>query len=86
MSNNEMSLSDLNGMDVYLPDGRFLGVIHETVVDGTEMKATHLFVTNTPAELVEGSVNLTVPWRWVRSVGEIVLLRWFPKTPIPLHF
>jgi sporulation protein YlmC with PRC-barrel domain len=50
------------------------------------MKATHLFVTNTPAELVEGSVNLTVPWRWVRSVGEIVLLRWFPKTPIPLHF
>ena len=52
-----MSLSGLKGMDVYLPDGRFLGVIHETVVDGGEMKATHLFVTNTPSELVEGSVN-----------------------------
>ena len=80
-----MSLSGLKGMDVYLPDGRFLGVIHETVIDGGEMKATHLFVTNTPSELVEGSVNLTLPWRWVRSIGEIVILRWFPKTPIPLN-
>lgn len=80
----EISISRLNGKDVYLPNGRLLGRVHETVIDGGHMSATHLFITNCPEDLVEGSVNLTVPWRWVRSIGDVVILRWFPNTPIPL--
>ncbi|HIH57315.1 MAG TPA: hypothetical protein HA287_02895, partial [Candidatus Poseidoniaceae archaeon] len=45
--------------------------------------ATHLFVAGCPDELVEKEVHLTIPWRWVRSIGDVVILRWFPKTPIP---
>ena len=81
----ELSVSQVNGKEVYLPDGRLLGVVHETVLDGRNMRATHLFITNCPEELVEGSVNLTVPWRWVRAIGDVVILRWFPNVPIPLN-
>ena len=79
----DLSISQLNGKDIYVPDGRHLGVVGETVVDGAEMRATHLFVADCPEELVERGIHLTIPWRWVRSIGDVVILRWFPKTPIP---
>jgi len=85
MSDNEWRLTSLKGMDVYLPDGRRLGAVHDAVVEAGDHIVTHLFVKETPEDLVEGEVNLAVPWRWVRSVGDVVLLRWFPKTPIPLR-
>ena len=79
----EMSVSQLNGKEIYLPDGRLLGVVGETVIDGAQLCATHLFVAGCPDELVEKGVHLTITWRWGRSIGDIVILRWFPKTPIP---
>ena len=63
----EMSVSQLNGKEIYLPDGRLLGVVGETVIDGAQLCATHLFVAGCPDELVEKGVHLTIPWRWVRS-------------------
>ena len=79
----DMSILDLNGKEIYTPDGNHLGVVGETVIDGSTLKATHLFVAGCPDELVENGVHLTIPWRWVRSIGDVVILRWFPDTPIP---
>ena len=55
----DLSISQLNGKEIYLPDGRLLGIVGEQ------------------------GVHLTIPWRWIRSIGDVVILRWFPKTPIP---
>jgi sporulation protein YlmC with PRC-barrel domain len=30
-------------------------------------------------------LHVAVPWRWVRAIDEVVLLRWFPPTPIPMN-
>lgn len=79
----DTSVSQIIGKDIYLPDGRLLGFVGETVIDGKDLCATHIFVSGTPDELVEKGVHLTIPWRWVRSIGDVVILRWFPKTPIP---
>lgn len=73
------------GLDVYLPTGRRLGVVHDAVIDAEGMACTHLFVRDTPADLVEGGIHVAVPWRWVKAIDEVVLLRWFPPTPIPLQ-
>ena len=79
------AMSQWTGLDVYLPNGRKLGVVYDAVIDADRMECTHLFVRNTPEALVEGSIPVAVPWRWIRAIDEIVLLRWFPPTPIPLH-
>ena len=78
-------VSQWTGLDVYLPDGRKLGVVHDAVLDADNMQCTHVFVRDTPEALVEGSIPLAVPWRWIRAIDEIVLLRWFPPTPIPIN-
>ena len=83
MGKGERNLSQLSGLQVYLPNGRLLGTVHDAVVEHASLSCTHLFVTDTPEDLVEGSIHVAIPWRWVRSIGDVVLLRWFPQTPIP---
>ena len=36
-----------------------------------------------PAELVEDRIHVAIPWRWIRAIEDVILLRWFPPTPIP---
>lgn len=78
-------MTQWNGLDVYLPNGRKLGVVYDAVIDAEALRCTHLFVRETPEELVEGGIPLAVPWRWIRAIDDIVILRWFPPTPIPLQ-
>ena len=85
MVQGEDTVSRLTGLEVFLPDGRRLGVVHDAVIEHASLSCTHLFVTETPEDLVEGSIHVAVPWRWVRAIDRIVLLRWFPETPIPLQ-
>ena len=84
MVQGEDVMTRLSGLEVYLPDGRRLGLVHDAVIDEITMQCTHLFVRETDPQLVEGSIHLAVPWRWVRGIDRIVVLRWFPATPIPL--
>ena len=83
MSKGERNLSQLSGLQVYLPNGRLLGTVHDAVVEHASLSCTHLFVTDTPEDLVEGSIHVAIPWRWVRSIGDVVILRWFPPSQIP---
>ena len=85
MTQGEDNVSRMAGMDVYLPTGQKLGGVYDVVIDTDGIRCTHLFVRETDHELVEGGINLAIPWRWVRGVHDIVLLRWFPPTPIPMN-
>lgn len=85
MVQGEDALTRLSGLEVYLPDGRLLGKVHDAVIDTNSLQCTHLFVRDTDAELVEASIHVAIPWRWVKAVDRIVLLRWFPPTPIPMN-
>ena len=80
---NERRLTSLHGLPVVLPDARILGVVHDIVLDENASNCTHLFVVETPEEIVEGSLHVSIPWTWVRSISDVILLRWFPPTPIP---
>ena len=53
-------MSHWTGLDVYLPDGRKLGIVHDAVIDAESLHCTHLFVRGTPEHLVEGSIPLAV--------------------------
>ena len=57
----------------------FLGNVSNLVVEVDENKVQGLFVTNTNPLLVEGSKSVNVPFRWVSTIGDIVILKYFPK-------
>ena len=79
----DRSASEIRGLPVITPEGHLLGTVHDTVIDVNDWSCTHIFVSDPPESLVEGRTHVAVPWNWVRSIGDVVILRWFPRTPIP---
>jgi sporulation protein YlmC with PRC-barrel domain len=71
--------SDLIGLQVYTSQATFLGTVSNLVVEVDENKVQGLFVTNTNPLLVEGSKSVNVPFRWISAIGDVVILRYFPK-------
>lgn len=72
-------VSELIGVQVYTNRGIFLGNVNNLIVDIDGARVDGLFITDTNPLLVEDSRNIAVPFRWVSSVGDIILLRFFPK-------
>lgn len=71
--------SELIGLQVYTNKGIYLGTVNNLVVDLYESKVQGLFISETNPLLVENSKAVNVPYRWVSSVGDIIILKYFPK-------
>jgi sporulation protein YlmC with PRC-barrel domain len=71
-------ITSLVGRDVYSNNGIYVGEIEDIQLDLDRESVTALAVTNVNRELfgsyADGSRGLLVPYRWVRSVGDIVLV------------
>ncbi|TFG56008.1 MAG: photosystem reaction center subunit H [Methanomassiliicoccus sp.] len=71
--------SELIGMQVYTPNGVFLGNVNNLVIDVENRKVDGLFVSESNPLLVEDSKAVNVPFRWIQAIGDIILLKYFPK-------
>lgn len=71
-------ISRFSNMQVYTNQGVQLGTVENVVLDVTNSKIDALYVSGTNPTLVEDSVNLNVPYRWIQAVGDIILLKYFP--------
>jgi len=72
-------ISDIIGRQVYTNHGIFLGNVNNLVIDVDKGEIDGIFVASTNSMLVEGGKAVNVPYRWIQSVGDIVLLRHFPR-------
>jgi sporulation protein YlmC with PRC-barrel domain len=71
--------SELIGLQVYTSQAIFLGTVGNLVVEVDDNKVQGLFVTGTNPQLVEGSKAVNVPFRWISSIGDVIILKYFPK-------
>ena len=71
--------SELMGLLVYSCAGIYLGNVTNLVVDIDKKKVEGLFINETNPLLVEESKAVSVPFRWIQSIGDIIILRYFPK-------
>ena len=65
-------------LPVYTRDGIYVGHVSNVLINMDEKCVSNLLVTDTNPTLVEGTVDVAVPYRWVNSVGDIVILSHFP--------
>ena len=65
-------------LPVYTRQGKYVGHVRNIFLDMEEKKVSSLLVTNTNPAIVEGTVDVAVPYRWVNSVGDIIILSYFP--------
>jgi len=72
-------ISELIGLQVYTDKGIFLGNVNNLIVDVDNSKIDGLFIGETNPLLVEESRPVSIPYRWIQCIGDVVLLRYFPK-------
>jgi len=65
-------------LPVYTREGTYVGHISNIFFDMDKKIISSLLLTNTNPTLVEGTVDVAVPYRWVNSIGDIVILSYFP--------
>ncbi|MCL2143773.1 MAG: PRC-barrel domain-containing protein, partial [Methanomassiliicoccaceae archaeon] len=70
---------NLIGLEVYTPDGIFVGIVSNLVMDMKDNKVNGLFLDDSSPALVDHGVAVNIPFRWVQSVGDIIILRAFPE-------
>ena len=66
-------------LPVYTRSGTYVGHVKNVFLDVEDKRVSSLLVTNTNPSIVEGSVDVAVPYRWVNAVGDIVILSNFPE-------
>jgi sporulation protein YlmC with PRC-barrel domain len=72
-------ISELIGLQMYTPDGIFLGNVDNVVMEVDKRRVDGLFIGETNPLLVEGSAGVNVPYRWVQAVGDVIILKYFPQ-------
>lgn len=65
-------------LPVYTPGGTFVGNVKNVILDFNSRKLDGLLVGKTNPALVEGGVDVAIPYRWVRAYSDILLLSHFP--------
>ncbi len=72
-------LLEIIGLEVYTSDALYLGSVDNIVVDVDTRKIYGIFIRSTNPLLVEDSRSVLIPYRWINAVGDMLLLRYFPK-------
>jgi sporulation protein YlmC with PRC-barrel domain len=78
MESTPQEITSLVGREVYSNNGVFVGEIEDIRLDLQNEMVTGLAVGSINKELlgtrISGSEGVIVPYRWVRAVGDIVLI------------
>lgn len=73
-----IEITDLIGKDVFTHKGTLLGKVDNVLVDLTNSKVHELVLAETNPNIIEESRNIGIPFRWVQSIADIIVLRYFP--------
>lgn len=72
-------VTELFGMPVYTDKGVLLGQVADVIFDMELQDIYGIYVDTPNAQLVEFGSAISIPYRWIKSIGEIILLRKFPS-------
>lgn len=73
-----VEMTELLGRQIFTPEGRLVGEVDNVVVDVDAAKADGLYIDQASAMLVEDPRPVSVPYRWVAAVNDVILLKYFP--------
>ncbi|MDI6640304.1 MAG: PRC-barrel domain-containing protein, partial [Methanocellales archaeon] len=69
-------LTSLFGLDVYTDKGKHVGKVNDVVLDADERRITGLAISDINPDLFDvQSRGIIIPYRWVLSVGDVVVVK-----------
>ena len=74
----QAEITQLYDLEVYTHKGIYLGRINEVLLDLNKSLIYELILIETNPNIIDESRSIGVPFRWVQSVSEVVVLKYFP--------
>ncbi|ATZ61689.2 MAG: PRC-barrel domain-containing protein [Methanosarcinales archaeon Met12] len=69
-------ITSLLGLKVYTDRGKYVGKVGDTVLDANEKKITGLAISDLNPDTFDiQSRGVIIPYRWVMSVGDVVVIK-----------
>jgi sporulation protein YlmC with PRC-barrel domain len=72
-------ITRLANLPVYTREGTFVGNVKNIVLDLPNRRIDGILIGRTNPSLVEDGRDISIPYRWVQSFNDILLLRHFPQ-------
>ena len=72
-------VTSLQEITIFTNFGEQVGIVDEVVIDLEKDQITGLLVQESNPALVDEGVPITVPYRWIQAVGDIIILKHFPN-------
>lgn len=80
-------ITRLANLPVYTREGTFVGNVKNLILDLPHRRIDGILIGRTNPSLVEDGRDVSIPYRWVQSFNDILLLRHFPghitENPVP---
>lgn len=67
------------GIEMYTDQGVFVGDVDDVVLNVDESDIYGIALDRLNPDFVEGEGRVIVPFRWVRSIGDIVIIKHLPE-------
>jgi sporulation protein YlmC with PRC-barrel domain len=74
----QVEVDTLYNLEVYTPKGLYLGRISEILIDIKTSAVYEFILSDTNPTIVDDSRSIGIPFRWVSTIKEIVVLKYFP--------
>ena len=72
-------ISKIKDLEVYAPNVLFVGYAEKYVIDPADKRVTGIFMEGANPVLVDPGVSIRIPFRWVQSIGDVIILNSFPQ-------
>ena len=72
-------ISKIKGLEVFAPNGIFVGYADKYVIDPNDKRVTGILLESANPVLVDPGVSIKIPYRWVQSIGDVIILSSFPE-------
>ena len=72
-------ISKIKDLEVYAPNGLFVGYADKYVINPADKRVSGIFMEGANPVLVDAGVSIKIPFRWIQSIGDVIILNTFPN-------
>ncbi len=74
----EATLSQIAGRTVYNHQGIEIGKVSDVIIDFDRSLIYGIYIDETNSQLVENGAPISIPYRLIKAIGDVILLKGFP--------
>ncbi len=74
-----VEVTKLFGLQIYNHKGTLVGSVDDVIIDFERGQIYGIYLEKSNADIVENGAAISIPFRMVRAVDEIIILKSFPE-------